>query len=278
MKMGSTRQSVFGDIMLVSLFCQWGGSIMIFKESGIRNKPVIILLHGGGLSWWSLKPQIEALKKEFFIVTPIIDGHGDDWSHTFISIRKSADQVIDYIDANCGGQVFALYGLSLGAQIVVDILSRRREITENAVIESALVYPMKLATAATVPLYNLLYGLIRKRWYSRLQAKALFIPEESIESYFLDSSRMTKESLINITKSNGDFSLSPAIGDTEARILILVGGKELSVMKKSARLLHDTLPGSTLKIIEKSGHGEISLRHPERHTSLLRSFFTNALD
>jgi predicted esterase len=35
---------------------------MIFKEFGNKNKPVIIFLHGSGLSWWSLKPQIEALR------------------------------------------------------------------------------------------------------------------------------------------------------------------------------------------------------------------------
>lgn len=251
---------------------------MLFKEFGDRSKPVIILLHGGGLSWWSLKPQIEALKTDYFIVTPIIDGHGDDWNHTFKSIRESAEHLLDYIDETCGGKVFALYGLSIGAQIVIDVLSKRSGIAECAVIESALVYPMKLATAATVPLYNLTFGLIRKQWYSRLQAKAFFVPEESIESYYLDSSRMTKESLINITRSNGDFSLSHNIGDTKARTLILVGERELSIMRKSAKLLHETIPGSTLKVIENSGHGEISLKNPEKQISMLTRFFTDSLD
>jgi pimeloyl-ACP methyl ester carboxylesterase len=248
---------------------------MIFKEFGNKNKPVIILLHGGGLSWWSLKPQIEALQEDYFIVAPIIDGHGDDWNNTFISIRKSAERVIDYIKDNCNGRVFAICGLSIGAQILVEILSKESDTTENAVIESALVYPMKMATKLTVPLYTLCYGLIKKRWYAKLQSKTLNVPEELFDYYYKDSSRMTKESLINITKSNGDYSIPPSLCNTKAKTLILVGGKELSVMKKSANLLHETIKGSTLKVIEKGSHGEISLIHADRYIDLLQGFFAN---
>ncbi|MHC1683922.1 MAG: alpha/beta fold hydrolase [Clostridiaceae bacterium] len=248
---------------------------MIFKEFGNKNKPVIIFLHGGGLSWWSLKPQIKALQKDYFIVTPIIDGHGDDWNNTFISIKKSAERVIDYIKDNCNGKTFAICGLSIGAQIVVEILSQECDITENAVIESALVYPMKITTKLAVPMYNLCYGLIKKRWYAKLQAKTLNVPEDLFESYYNDSSRMTKESLINITKSNGDYSISSTLYNTKAKTLILVGEKELPIMKKSAKLLHDTINDSSLKVIEKSGHGEISLIHTDRYIDLLQCFFTN---
>lgn len=246
---------------------------MIFKEFGNKNKQVIIFLHGGGLSWWSFKSQIEALQKDYLVVTPIIDGHGEDWNNTFISIRKSAEQVLAYIKENCNGKVFAICGLSIGAQIVVEILSQECDITENAVIESALVYPIKMTTKLIVPMYNLCYGLIKKRWYAKLQAKTLNVPEELFESYYIDSSRMTKESLINIAKSNGEYSMPTTLCNTKAKTLILVGEKELSVMKKSANLLHDTIKGSSLKVIEKGGHGEISLVHTDRYIDLLQCFF-----
>lgn len=248
---------------------------MIFKEFGNRNNPVIILLHGGGLSWWSLKSQIEALQKDYFIVTPIIDGHGDDWKNTFISIENSAKQLMNFIKVNFSGKVYAICGLSIGAQIVVEVISKEQSITEYAVIESALVFPMKMATKLTVPMYNLSYGLIKKRWFSKLQAKTLFVPDELFESYFLDSSRMTKESLINIANSNGDYSAPSTLRNTHAKALILVGEKELSIMKKSANLLHETIKGSSLKVIEKSGHGEISLAQTDQYIDLILKFFAD---
>ncbi len=70
---------------------------MIFKEFGNKNMPVIILIHGGGLSWWSWKAQIEVLEKNYYVVTPIIDGHGDDYDTEFVSIKKSAEEIIKYV-------------------------------------------------------------------------------------------------------------------------------------------------------------------------------------
>ncbi len=251
---------------------------MIFKDFGDKKNPVIILLHGGGLSWWSFKPQIESLQKDYFIVTPVIDGHGEDWNNTFISIAKSAERIVDYIRDNCNGKVHAICGLSLGAQIVTEVLSRDRSITDNAVIESALVYPLKTATELTLPMYKLCYGLIKKRWYAKLQAKILNVPEELFEAYYEDSSRMTKESLINIAKSNGDYSIPPALSKTTARALILAGEKELPVMKKSAKALYDTISGSYLKVVKNAGHGEISLIRTEMYLDLLKRLFSNSLD
>lgn len=252
-----------------------GGEHMIFKEFGNRSMPVIIFLHGGGLSWWSWKPQIEVLQKKYYIVTPIIDGQGDAFDTNFISIKKSGEQVIKYIKDNYNGKVFAICGLSIGAQITVEILSREKDITDNAVIESALVYPMKLASALAVPIYNMCYGLTKKRWFAKLQAKTLNVPDDLFETYYEESSKITKESLINITKSNGNYPMPKTLCNTKAKVLILVGEKELSIMKKSASLLHETINGSFLKIIKKSGHGEISLIYPEKYLDLLQQLFSN---
>ena len=245
---------------------------MIFKEFGNKNMPVIIFLHGGGLSWWSWKPQIEVLQRNYCIVAPIIDGHGDAYDTTFISIKESAEQVIKYIKENCYGKVYAICGLSIGAQIAVEILSKEFDITENAVIESALVYPIKMSIVLTVPMYNMCYGLIKKRWFAKFQAKSLKVPDRLFDTYYEESSRMTKESLINITISNGSYPMPSTLCNTKAKTLILVGGKELSVMKKSALLLHKTIKESFLKVVEKSGHGEISLVHPDEYLKLLEQF------
>lgn len=250
---------------------------LIFKEFGNKKLPVIVLLHGGGLSWWSWKNQIEILQNNYCVVTPIIDGHGEDYDTTFISIGDSANKIINYIKTNHNGKVFAICGLSIGAQIVVEILSKDKDITENAVIESALVYPMKYTTALTVPMFNLIYGLIKKRWFAKIQAKSLYVPTSLFETYFQDSSSMTKETLINITRSNGLYSLSDNINKTTAKVLIIAGGKEIHLMKKSAKLINSSIHNSTLKILPKSGHGELSLLHPQEYINILNEFFKTNL-
>ncbi|WP_010296625.1 alpha/beta fold hydrolase [Clostridium senegalense] len=245
---------------------------MKFKEFGNRELPTIIFLHGGGLSWWSMEKIIKIFSSENHVVAPIIDGHGEDGKTNFISIDDSADKLISFIDANCGGRVFALAGLSIGAQIITEILSRRSNITEFAVIESALVYPIKGTRGLAVPTYKMFYGLIRKKWFSKLQAKILNVPEEMFERYYKDSLNITKESLVNITLSNGNYILKNIIKNTKAKVLIIVGEKELKIMKKSAERLHNSILNSHLYIAKKMGHGELSLVNHEEYVSLIRNF------
>jgi pimeloyl-ACP methyl ester carboxylesterase len=247
---------------------------MIFKETANNGLPTIILLHGGGLSYWSFQKVIEQLQTDFHIVTPIIDGHGEDGEETFISIEDSSAKVLNYIDAHCHGKVFALGGLSIGAQIVAEVLSQRMEIANYAIIESALVYPIKGIRAMAAPTYQLFYGLVKQRWFSKTQAKTLCIPSTMFERYYQDSLNISKQSLINITLSNGNYDLKSSIKNTKAKVLIIVGGKEIGIMKKSAKRLHNTIGNSELYVAPAMGHGEISLAHSEKYVELIKSFFT----
>ena len=60
---------------------------MNYKEFGKDNPKTIILLHGGGLSWWNYREEAEALKNEYHVVIPILDGHAGSDKH-FIPRRS----------------------------------------------------------------------------------------------------------------------------------------------------------------------------------------------
>ena len=246
---------------------------MLFKEFGNKDLPTIIVLHGGGLSWWSLKGLTEILQEYYHIVTPIIDGHGED-AETFFSIEDSANKLIEFIDNNFHGRVFAIAGLSIGAQITAEVLSLRIDISEYAIIESALVFPIK-STTLMASSGKLFYGLIKKRWFSKIQAKTLSLPKEMFEDYYQDSIKISKQSLYNITVSNGNYSLKKSISDTKSKVLIMVGERELEIMKKSAKELNNSIPGSKIFIIPEMKHGEVSLLHPEQYAEILCGFFGN---
>lgn len=243
---------------------------MIFKETGHNDFPTMIFIHGGGLSDWSLMPIVDEFQKKFHVITPIIDGHGEAAAETFVSIPNSAAKLIHYIDTQCNGRVFAIAGLSIGAQIVTEVISQRDNITQYAIIESALVYPIKGITTFTALTYQMCYGLIKQRWFSKLQAKSLCVPANMLETYYNDSMKMSKQSLINITLSNGTYNLKESISSTKAKVLIIVGKKEISVMKKSAKRLHKEISGSELYIAPGMRHGEISLKYPQKYIELLK--------
>lgn len=250
---------------------------MKFMELGGPEHPAVILLHGGGLSWWSVEETARLLQKRYYVVMPVIDGHGEDGENTFISIEDSAEKLIRFADRRTGGHVFALCGLSLGAQIAAQAISDRTDLAEYAVLESALVQP-GYGQGRRIPssLLRLSHGLLRRRWFAKLQARAESLPEGLFEPYFRDTGRISLRSLENILKGSGNFRIPASLRNTKAKTLILAGSRESAEMKLSAGLLKKIIPESRLVIARGMRHGELSISHSAEYVRLLEQFFSGA--
>ncbi|MEH6942065.1 hypothetical protein, partial [Bacillus sp. JJ722] len=181
-------------------------------------------------------------------------------------------------DENHNGKVYAIYVLSLGAQIAIEIISKRKNIAKFAIIESGLVIPIKNITTFSLLMQKAVYRLISQKWFAKIQAKALNIPENMFEYYYKDSQTISKQSLINSTYSNGNYSPKEDLKETNVKALIIVGSKEIRIMKKSEQILKKAIPKSTLYIAEGMNHGEISLVQYEKHIEIIESFLgTNSV-
>lgn len=242
---------------------------MKYKEYGLKNKDIIILLHGGGLSWWNYIDEIGLLEDEFHIVIPILDGHSDSDTN-FISIENNASEIINFINENYNGKVKLIGGLSLGGQVLLEILSRNPNICEYAVIESALVIPMKFTYKMIEPIFNLTYGLTKKSWFSKLQFKNLKIKNSLHDLYYEDTCKISKNNLIAFMKSNSSYELKDTLSRTRAKVLILVGSKERSIMKKSAVKIAELIPNSELEILQGYYHGDISINHADDYVERVK--------
>lgn len=241
---------------------------MIVKEYGKSNKDIIMLLHGGGLSWWNYEEVSEILKSNYHVILPILDGHsGSD--RDFTSIENNANEIIEYIDNNYNGNVKLIGGLSLGAQILLDILSKRDNICEYAIIESALVFPMKMTNRLIESSINMSYGLINKKWFSKLQFKSLKIKKELFDKYYIDSSNITKDNMISFLKANSNYHLKN-IKTNKSKSIVVVGSKERPIMIKSAKRIHDELINSELEILSGYYHGDLSINHPNEYAEKVK--------
>lgn len=246
---------------------------MLFNETKSKELPTIILLHGGGLSNWALKYVVELLQADYNVVTPIIDGYGENSSNDFVSIEDSAMKLVEYIEQEHNGKVFALGGLSIGAQIVTEALTQSKDIANFAILESALVLPVRGTKALTIPTLKLCYGLIKMKWFAKLQSKYLCVPKTMFEQYYTDSLKISKQTLINTAFSNGTYTLKTNIEKTKTKVLIIVGEKEIGIMRKSANLLNDKIPNRELFISQKMGHGELSMSYPVEYVRIIKEFF-----
>lgn len=234
---------------------------MVTVEYGKENNDVILLLHGGGLSWWNYREVAEALQEEFHVVIPILDGHGGS-DRDFSSIEENAESLIRWIDEKYQGSVAMIGGVSLGGQIAVEMLSRRRDICRFAMIESALVIPMKLTHALVRPMMDMSYGMIQKLWFAKLQFRFLKIKHELFEEYYRDTCAITKKNMTMFLRANAAYTAKEALSKTGAKVFVYVGGKEPSIMRRSAELLQEKIPDGNLTIFPGWYHGEFSLNHP----------------
>ena len=241
---------------------------MTVAEYGQQNKDVILLLHGGALSWWNYREAAQLLAEQYYVVLPVLDGHADS-DAPFTTIEDNATRMISYIDTHFGGQVLAIAGLSLGGQIALEMLSQRKDICKYALLESALVKPMKLMPVLIGPAFGMSYGLIRQKWFAKLQTDYLGIPKALFDDYYRDTCKISKADMIAFLKANSLYTIKPGLSETKAKVKIVVGSREQKSIRDSAELLHKVIPDSSMGILPGLRHGDLSINNPKQYVKIL---------
>ena len=242
---------------------------MIFQEYGSDQNDTILLLHGGGLSWWNYREEAEILQGEYHIILPILDGHaGSD--RPFTTIEENAEEIIQFIDDKLSGSVFLIGGLSLGGQILLEILSKRKNLCSYALVESAAVIPSRLANMLIAPCLGSCYGLIRNKSFSRLQFQSLHIKPNLFEDYYRDTCQIKKQDMIAFLKANTAYALKDSFKESSAMIHVYVGEKENREILHSAEYICRMLPSCKLHRMNGFRHGELSINHADQYADAIR--------
>lgn len=243
--------------------------IIKYKEYGSDNKDVIVLLHGGGLSWWNYREVAQLLQDKYRVIIPILDGHaGSDRS--FNSIEQNADEIISLIYEEFGGNVLLIGGLSLGAQILLEMLSEKRDICKYAIVESASVIPSRITHALVGPAFGSTYGLVKHEEFAKKQFHSLHMKQELFGEYYRDTCLISKSDMISFLRANTSYSLKGSISESDAEVHVLVGEKENRKMIRSARKIVNAIPGSFFHGLKDLYHGEFSINHAEGYSRLVR--------
>jgi len=151
----------------------------------------------------------------------------------------------------------------------VEMLSQRPDICRYALLESALVKPMKLTHALIGPAFGMSYGLIKQKWFAKLQAGYLGIPKALFDDYYRDTCKIRKADMIAFLKANSIYTIKPSLSETKAKVKIVAGAREQKSIRDSAKLLRRAIPGSGVEILTGLRHGELSLNKPEQYVEIL---------
>ena len=243
---------------------------MIFHEFGDKKFPHILLIHGGGNSWWNYLRQARMLSDKYHVILPTLDGHGEEYQKEYISTENSAQQILEYIKNNCDRKLFVIGGVSLGGQIAIELLSLDSDIAEKAIIDGSICIPQpKLARICTV-IVKLFGKIMFSKSASKIQLglmKKMYpnmaYPEE-IENYYIeDMPRIPIKTLVTIYQTYmGRYRLKDTITESKAQVLYIYGEKEMKCVKESAKLFQKMHPDCTLYEAKGYNHGYLSAYLP----------------
>ncbi|WDZ90088.1 alpha/beta fold hydrolase [Nocardiopsis sp. HUAS JQ3] len=233
---------------------------MYVLEAGAAHAPPVLLLHGGGVAGWMWRPTLERLGDAARVIIPDLPGHGRGADGAYRSHEETVRTLVGVLEERAPhGALVA--GFSLGAQLTTLLAAARPDLVTGAVVVSAQARPLRFP-GATLGLLAVSAPLARRRWFARLQARELFVPEALLEDYLRDSARTSRATLLASVGENIRFTLPPGWSDFPNPALVMVGERERGLVRASARLVHDALPGSRLVSVPGCGHG-IPLQRPD---------------
>ncbi|MFJ7735759.1 alpha/beta fold hydrolase [Lysinibacillus sp. NPDC097287] len=238
-----------------------------FEEYGQLDAPLLVFIHGGGVGGWMWEEQIKFFQS-FHCIVPTLPEHGGQKGGIPFSIRESAKLLNDLIIEKANGQTVNVVGFSIGAQVLVEMLSLQPTLIDKAMINSALARPIALPKSILGVTVKLTYPLIRQKAFAKMQAKALYIPPNFFDRYYEESCYITVEGLTRVLDENMSFKIPETFSKVTSKMLVTVGEKERGMMKKSAHDLAMRNANCHKIVWPDIGHG-ISLKEPRLFNDIL---------
>jgi pimeloyl-ACP methyl ester carboxylesterase len=242
------------------------------QEAGSENAPTIVFLHGGGVGGWMWKPQIAQLKDEYHLLVPDLPEHGQSANVKPLTLQNAAAQVAELIRTRAHGGRAHVVGLSLGAQTIVELLSQSPELIDRVIASGPLMRPLP-GIGLTNLMAKMYWPFRNMKWLVKWNMQGLGVPDEYFEEFRRDTAALTIDGFARMTVANGNNHIPANLQNVTVPTLILVGEKELKIMKESVRDLLAVMPSAQGYVVSGAIHNW-SLQLPDLFTQTVRAWIT----
>jgi len=246
------------------------------KETGSKNAETIIFLHGGAMAGWMWDEQVKAFNDYHCIVSDLPE-HGQSSDVKPFTIRDSAEMIVDIIQNHTINGKAHLVGISLGAQIIVKILSTDPELVDHALISGTLVrtIPHTETLLKLVDYAIKVYGPVKDtEFFIKANMRTYNVPKNLFDKFKESTLLVKPDSLERILTENMFFKLPTGLEKVEVPVLVMIGEKDYKIIKESANDLIKALPISQGYMAPKVGHAW-NLEDPKLFNWVLRRWITN---
>ncbi len=249
---------------------------LYIKETGENNDETLLFLHGDGIAGWMWDKQVESFSDYHCIVVDL-PGHGKSSEAKSFTIKDTAEMIIGIIRDHAHGKKAHLVGISMGAQIIVQILSTAPEVVDHALISGTLV-----RTAAPTEIFlKLLNHLIEiyipvknNPLYIKSYMRSYNIPKNLYNKFKESTCAIKQDSLDKIIRENMLFKMPKDLENAYVPVLVMTGEKDYRIVNESAEKLMNVLPNSKRAYALRVGH-MWNMENPELFNNVLRAWIND---
>jgi pimeloyl-ACP methyl ester carboxylesterase len=223
------------------------------------SRPVVVLVHGLGMSSLYMEPLARRLAPHFDVYAPDLPGFG--LSHkpaATLTVPELADALLAFLDA-AGLARCRFIGNSLGCEILVDLALRHPERIDRMVLQGPTPDPHARSIPAKLILFSL--TIVFERWS---------IVQVAVRDYFRCGLRRYMETF----RAMIAYEMRERLPHIHAPALVVRGTRDLVITSVAAREVADLLVDGELVIVQGAAHG-MNYSHPDALVEAILPFLTS---
>ncbi|OBF63128.1 hypothetical protein A5787_15775 [Mycobacterium sp. 852002-50816_SCH5313054-b] len=247
---------------------------LFVRESGPVGAPAIVFLHGAYTSGWFWEPVVERMQ-QFHCLVPDLPHYGKSFEQGPFEMGRAATAVAELIRSRVDTGRAHVVGLSLGAQVGVQLLATEPKLVDRAVLCGTAINRVPFVPLTrrllSLPARNSLYRSMVRGYRNAWLAK---VPAAHIDEYREDVRLITSGQLADVIMASSGFTLPEELGQSDSPTLFLTGAKELPVVRRWAAALAEQMPNGVDRVAAGMPH-DWATRYPDLFSRTVDGWLTD---
>ena len=225
---------------------------LYLHESGKKQNPVIIFLHGVGASGLMWESHMRALSN-YYCIAPDMPGHGKSVDVEWSALSEMTEYVYDLIQKLPQHKAHVV-GLSLGGSITISLLSKHSDVIDHAIVDGAGIIPIKGVTAIKLGV-RAISPFIHNSLVIKAVASGVGIQKDDLKNFTRDMKMVSPVSFRRAFCQANDMTLPEGMDKVMTPTLFVAGEREAKETTASNRKLAVLMPNASCRIAPKLSHG-----------------------
>ncbi len=250
------------------------GMDLFVRESGPVGAPAIVFLHGAYTSGWYWEPVVDRMR-QYRCLVPDLPHYGKSFEHGPFEMGRAAAAVAELIRSRVDTGRAHIVGLSLGAQVGVQLLATEPKLVDRAVLCGTIINRVPFVPLTrrllALPARNSMYRSMVRRYRIAWQGK---VPPAHLDEYREDVRLITGGQLADVTMAASGFTLPEELDQSDSPTMFVTGAKELPVVRRWAAALAAQMPNGVDRVALGMPH-DWPTQHPDLFARTLDGWFTD---